>query len=68
MRQLVADTFEKIVVYHSGVQPNKSKKFIDLLLISKKGGSRLLRVDRRSGDWIAGEDYQSIELMPAVAH
>ena len=68
VRQLVADTFEKIVVYHSGVQPNKSKKFIDLLLISKKGGSRLLRVDRRSGDWIAGEDYQSIELMPAVAH
>ncbi|HQQ63880.1 MAG TPA: recombinase family protein [Pseudomonadales bacterium] len=63
VRQLMADTFEKIVVYHRGVQPNNSNNFIDILLISKKGGSRLLRVDRRGGGWIAGEDYENLELV-----
>ena len=59
-RQLVADTFERIVLYHRGVTPSESDgKSIDLLLIAKNGHPRLLRIDRRSGAWHAGEEVMS---------
>ena len=61
-RQLVADTFEKIVVYHHGVSPDDEATqrdyHIDLLLIAKGGNTRSLRVDR-AGNWVQGEDYSA---------
>ncbi|MDX4953806.1 recombinase family protein [Delftia acidovorans] len=57
-RQLVADTFERIVVYARGVNrdPDASERDykIDLVLIARGGVARLLTVDRQ-GNWIAGE-------------
>lgn len=59
-RRLVADTFDRIVLYHRGVTPSDSDgKTIDLLLIPKSGHPRLLRIDRRSGAWRAGEEIMS---------
>jgi hypothetical protein len=46
-RQLVADTFERIVVYHHGVDPDTTPAgVIDVVLIAKGGAGRQLRVDR----------------------
>ncbi|MFG0786380.1 recombinase family protein [Delftia tsuruhatensis] len=57
-RQLVADTFERIVVYARGAKfnPDASQRNyqIDLVLIARGGISRMLTIDRR-GNWIAGE-------------
>ena len=62
-RQLVADTFERIVVYHHGIRPDPdAKRFdyhIDLLLVAKGGNARALRV-QRDGIWIAGEDFEQL--------
>jgi hypothetical protein len=64
-RQLVADTFERIVLYHRGMTPSESDgKSIDLLLIAKSGRPRLLRIDRRSGAWRAGEEVMSESELP----
>lgn len=58
-RQLVADTFERIVVFHHGVSPSpdagERDYHIDIQLIAKGGTARMLRVDR-SGNWIDGEE------------
>lgn len=71
-RQLVADTFERIVVYHRGVRPAPARAkrgTIDLLLVAKRGGARLLHIDRQTGRWEAGEDIVSLDmpLPPALA-
>lgn len=67
-RQLVADTFERIVVYARGVNQDQDALErdykIDLVLIARGGVSRLLTVDRH-GNWIAGE--QSIPRTGASA-
>lgn len=58
-RQLVADTFERITVWHHGVRPNLQASerdyHIDVQLIAKGGVSRLLRIGR-DGQWQAAED------------
>lgn len=63
-RQLVADTFERIVVYARGVNPDPDASErdykIDLVLIARGGVARLLTVDRQ-GNWIAGEQSSDIE-------
>ena len=57
VRQLVADTFERIVLYHRGTMPDSdAPAHIDLVLIAKGGATRLLRIDRKSGEWVAQED------------
>lgn len=57
-RQLVADTFDRIVIYHRGTMPAEGDgKTIDLLLIPKGGRARALRVDRKTGAWRAGEEW-----------
>lgn len=53
-RQLVADTFERITVYASGLRPTEGQDVIDVVLVAKGGTSRWLRIDKR-GEWIAGE-------------
>ncbi|MGH8436910.1 MAG: recombinase family protein [Pseudomonas sp.] len=58
VRQLVMDTFERIVIYMRGIAPEgRLGRVIDMLLIPKGGKPRLLRVDRRTGAWRAGEDF-----------
>ncbi|MDN7511005.1 recombinase family protein [Burkholderia multivorans] len=55
-RQLVADTFSRIVVYHRGFKPREDSSTIGLLLIAKRGTTRMLHVDRKTGNWQAAED------------
>lgn len=61
-RQLVADTFERIVIYHHGLRPDhtpKSRDYkIDLVLLAKGGQARALTIDRE-GNWIEGDDLLS---------
>lgn len=59
-RQLVADTFERIVVYHAGIRPGGVPKgSIDVLLVAKGGTGRMLRIDR-SGGWLAAEQVDDL--------
>ncbi|MGS1033090.1 recombinase family protein [Burkholderia glumae] len=55
-RQLVADTFSRIVVFQSGFYPETDDGLIGLMLIAKRGSTRLLHVDRRTGEWRSADD------------
>lgn len=58
VRQLVMDTFERIVVYMRGVNAaDRSSRSIDVLLLSRAGQRRMIRIDRRSGAWVASEEW-----------
>lgn len=58
VRQLVADTFERIVMYNSGIIPGDTRSSpIDLVLVAKGGKPRLIRINRRSGEVIEQEDF-----------
>ena len=60
-RQLVADTFERIVVYFKGLRPGEGPRGqIDVLLVARGGDARLLRIDK-TGGWTALEDMRSLE-------
>ncbi|WP_329601641.1 recombinase family protein [Paraburkholderia antibiotica] len=64
-RQLVADTFSKIVVYHRGFIPSEEDgRSIGILFVSKHGNTRILRVDRRTGEWQASEDIDAPGALP----
>lgn len=55
-KQLVADTFERIVIYASGLRPDQAPDDVtDVLLCAKGGVTRLLRIDK-AGRWTAGEE------------
>ena len=55
-RQLVADTFERLVVYRHGRRPTATPEgVIEVVLVARGGTARLLRIDR-AGAWHAGED------------
>lgn len=59
VRQLIAETFERIVIYHQGATPETGEPpHIDLVLVAKGGIPRVLRIDRKSGAWVAMEDQQ----------
>ncbi len=56
-RQLVAETFERIVIYHHGLNAtSRSGQFIDMLLVGKGGQPRLIRIDRKAGTWHRGTE------------
>jgi len=58
-RQLVADTFAAIVIYHHGIRPAETPNGqIDMLLIARGGTGRLLRIDKKTGRCIAAEDVE----------
>lgn len=56
-RQLIADTFERIAVYATGVRPDDESRFTDVVLLAKGGVSRVLRIDKK-GAWQALEDIR----------
>lgn len=56
-RKLINDTFERIVVWHSGTRPDSTPKgALDVLLKARGGGSRLLHVTS-DGRLLASEDH-----------
>lgn len=56
-RQLVIDTFSRIVVYRQGVSPmDGDGTNLDLVLIPRGGAARALSVHRKTGKWTASED------------
>jgi len=58
VRQLVMDTFSRIVIFMRGVDAADRKGlFIDVQLFSRTGQHRLLRIHRKTGSWVASEDW-----------
>lgn len=58
-RQLVADTFERIVVYRRGVRPDDTPGgAMEVMLLAKGGTARMLRIDPQGG-WLAADDWQA---------
>jgi DNA invertase Pin-like site-specific DNA recombinase len=55
-RQLVRETFSRIVIYNRGFKPATEASVIGLLLVSKSGNTRMLTIDRATGEWKSGED------------
>lgn len=54
-RQLVADTFERIVIYHRGMRPSETPTGqMDMMLLAKGGVARLLRITR-TGELVTAE-------------
>ena len=50
IRNLVADTFARIVIYHAGADPYATDpKPITVQLISKTGAGRVLNIHRKTG-------------------
>ncbi|MCX7206537.1 MAG: recombinase family protein [Proteobacteria bacterium] len=54
-RKLVADTFSQIQIFRLGLQPDPKNTWMDLLLITRGGVRRYIRVNRRTGAWQRGE-------------
>lgn len=66
-RQLVADTFERIAIYHRSTEPEQTRSWkgtVDLVLVAKRGSARILHVDRQTGEWRHGEDVLDLPGEP----
>ncbi len=64
-RQLVVDTFERLVIYRKGVRANQpGAGRIDVLLVARGGTSRMLSIDK-AGGWLAAEDLKAIAPPPS---
>jgi DNA invertase Pin-like site-specific DNA recombinase len=63
-RQLVADSFSKIAVYRQGFSSVEDDGTIGLLLIGKRGSTRMLNIDRRTGMWTASADIDTSGDIP----
>ncbi|MBA6102483.1 recombinase family protein [Pseudomonas monteilii] len=58
VRQLVMDTFERIVIYMRGIgASDRSSRMIDVQLFSRTGQFRVLQINRKTGAWMASEDW-----------
>jgi len=56
VRQLVADTFSRLVLYVRGATPSDAEDApIELLLMSRAGQARMLTLDWGTGDLLAGD-------------
>lgn len=60
VRQLMLDTFERLVIYMRGVDLDPKSRVIDMLMVPRHGAPRMLRIDRRSGAWLASEDWHGL--------
>lgn len=58
-RQLVRDTFERIIVCVNGPEPKYDVGNAALLLRSKAGITRMLLINRKTGEWKAAEDLSA---------
>lgn len=62
-KRLISETFSRIVIYTNGLSPKSGRNKaadaapIDLILFPKGGQPRSLRINRKTGAWITGEDY-----------
>ncbi|MDH0292007.1 recombinase family protein [Pseudomonas sp. GD04087] len=57
VRQLMMDTFERIVIYIRGIVPEgRRAKYLDVLLIAKAGQRRWMRIEHRTALWVVGSD------------
>lgn len=56
VRGLVSQTFTRIAVYQRGVARRPKSNFMDLVLVGRRGQTRMLRVHRRTGEWRMAED------------
>lgn len=66
-RQLVSDTFERIVIYAKGMRPGTiAKGSSDVILIAKGGAARTLRIDK-TGAWQSIEDFKDLSTLPSLA-
>ena len=67
VRRLVADTFERIVIYPRGIEPASDGDVapIDLVIVARGGAARALRIDRKSGEWVAEETTRA-ECCPSA--
>jgi DNA invertase Pin-like site-specific DNA recombinase len=64
-RQLVADTFSRIVIYRKGFDLSDNEDdSIGLLLVAKHGSTRMLRIDRRTGAWQSSGDIDHSAGLP----
>lgn len=57
VRQLVLDTFSRIVVYSRGVVADPQSKTIAVLLTSRTGQKVLLEVNRKTAAWVQRLDH-----------
>lgn len=55
-RQLVADTLSRIAIYQSGFVQNINHGTIGVVLVGKRGNTRMTNVDRRTSERRAAED------------
>ena len=63
IRGLVADTFDKIVIYHAGAHAHaRASRPITVQLISKTGAGRLLNINRKTGDLIGEALTTAVEI------
>ncbi|RQZ18386.1 recombinase family protein [Burkholderia sp. Bp9031] len=62
-RQLVADTFSRIVIYQSGFRPDADDGTIGVVLVAKRGTIRMLHVDRKTGEWRAAEEIDVNKML-----
>ena len=62
-RQLVADTFARIVVYRVGVEPGETaNSALDMVLVPHGGHPRALRIHRKTGQWLGAEDVKISDI------
>lgn len=59
-KQLVADTFEQITVYHKGMRPSEGEGYIDIVLAARGGTSRALRINKL-GQALVHEDSHDLD-------
>ena len=60
VRQLVLDTFSRIVIYLRGIEmAGDESDDLDMVLVSKNGNTRTIRVNRFTGEWRSMEDYSA---------
>lgn len=57
-RQMVIDTFSRIAIYMRGIAPEEIRNApIDLVLVSHSGTSRIIRINRKTGELMELEDF-----------
>jgi len=67
-RQLVLETFERIVVYRCGADARAPRSCMDIVLVGKGGVTRVIRVDRGTGAWVAAEDVELPAALPKLVN